>query len=196
MDKKIHIYFPYVAYGAGISALAYAYSFIILKNPFWYSIALMLLGVFSLKVMVILYGRLKGIQEDVARYATIAGMIGAVGVILHGGYDLANVINPPSGLATLTDLPSQIDPRGLLAFGFTGVALIKISWLMMQERKYPQGLVWTGILSGVLLIIIYVARLTVLSPTNPWLLYPVLLNGFVVNPVWFLWLGVVLRKKS
>lgn len=195
MNKLVQSYIPLTAYGAGISALLYAYFFIVVKDVTLFSLFLMLLGIFTLKVMVILYGRLKEVNTDVARIAIVAGVIGATGMIIHGGYDLANAINPPVGLETLMNLPNQVDPRGLLSFGFTGAALIKISWLMSTAKKYPQGLIWTGYLSGALFIVIYIARLTVLSPAEPILLIPVLLNGFIVSPVWFLWLGMVLRKK-
>ena len=178
---------------AGISALSYAYFFIVAKDPLMYSLSLLLLGVFSLKVMVALFGRLQKVDQDFARIALIFGIFGAAGMAIHGGYDLANAINPPAVLNT--DLPSQVDPRGLLAFGFTGFAILKFSWLMAKDSYFPNGLRWIGFLSGALLVVIYVARLTVLNPANPILLYPVLVNGFVLGPLWYLWLGKVFRGK-
>ena len=47
-----------------------------------------------------------------------------------------------------------------------------------------------------LLVIIYLARLIILSPASPLLLGPVLLAGFVVNPLWYIWLGVTLWRGS
>lgn len=184
----------YTAILAGLSALAYAYFFVVAKDVTMYSLCLLLLGLFSLEVMVALFGRLKSVHEDLARVAVVLGIIGAVGTAIHGGYDLANAINPPAVLSA--DLPNQVDPRGLLAFGFMGMAMLKISWLMSKDKYFPEGLSWVGYVSGALLIVIYIARLTVLNPTNPVLLYPVLLNGFILSPLWYLWLGYSFLKKN
>lgn len=184
----------YTSVAAGIFALLYAYCFLIDKNVMLSSLFLLLLGLSALEVMVALFGRLRDVNEDFARLVMILGVIGAVGMSIHGGYDLANAINKPSVLNA--DLPNQVDPRGLLAFGFTGLAIIKASWLMGKSKKFPEGLPFLGALSGVLFLIIYLARLTVLDPANPVLLYPVLLNGFVLSPVWYFWLAKEFSKKN
>ncbi len=178
---------------AGVFAFAYAYFFVIAKDVTYYSFFLLLLGIILIEVVVALYGRLKNVNEDIARVALVFGVIGAAGMAIHGGYDLANAINPPALLNA--DLPNQVDPRGLLAFGFTGLAIFKFSWLMSKDKKISKGLAWLGFISGILLVIIYIARLTVLDPTNPILLYPVLINGFILNPLWYLWIGIVLKGK-
>lgn len=183
----------YLAMVAGIFAFLYACYFVIAKNVTLYSLFLLLFGLATLEVMVVLYGRLKSIHEDIARIALVLGVIGAAGMAIHGGYDLANAINPPGAMNAA--LPSQIDPRGLLTFGFLGVGIIKISWLISKDKNFPQGLFQVGYLTGVLLLVIYIARMTVLDIKSPLLLYPVLLNGFIVNPLWYLWLGYSLLKK-
>lgn len=181
------------AFLTGIFALLYAYFFLVAQDVLLYSLFLFLFGLFAIKVMVALYNHLE--KEDVylARVALALGIIGAAGAAVHGGYDLANAINQPTALNL--DLPNQVDPRGLLAFGFTGLATIKFAWLMSRSTYFPKWLPVIGAVSGVLLLVIYVARLTVLDPMNPMLLYPVLLNGFILGPLWYLWLGVALRKK-
>ncbi len=179
---------------AGITAFLYAYFFVVAKNTLMSSVFLLLLGVAALKVVVLLYGKLKHVDENLARVAFVFGVFGAVGMALHGGYDLANTLNPPASLPV--DVPNQVDPRGLLSFGFFGLGVLKLSWLMSKEKLFPSGLATLGYVYGTLLLVIYLARLTVLSPTNPVLLYPVLLNGFIVGPVWFVWLGSRLLQKS
>ena len=179
---------------AGLSALAYAYYFIVARDATMYSLFLLLTGLLSIKPLVALYSRLKEVEENFALIALILGIAGALGTAVHGGYDLANAINIPIGVNP--SLPSQIDPRGLLAFGVMGIAILKISWLMSHHKDFAKGLPMLGYLSGILLVVIYLMRLTVLNPADPRLLYPVLLEGFIVNPLWYIWLGFEFRKRA
>ena len=120
------------------------------------------------------------------------GIAGAFAAVLHGGYDLANVLHPPGGTS---NLPSAVDPRGLGTFGLTGIALLGFS-LLMRGTSMPSGLRNLGLLSGGLLILVYLARLIILSPTNPLVLGPAAIEGFIVNPLWYVWLGVVLNRAA
>ena len=181
------------AYLAGVSWLLYAYFFVIAKDVTLSSLFLTLGGLFSVKVFTALYQMLKEVDGGFALTFTVLGVAGALGTMVHGGYDLANAINPP--VLVNLDLPSQIDPRGLLAFGITGLAILKASWLMGKVKTFPQNLVLLGLVSGVLLIVIYLGRLIVLDPTSPVLKYPILIEGFIVNPLWYLWLGYIFQKK-
>ena len=183
----------YSAYLAGLSWLAYAYYFVVARDNLLSALFLTLGGLFAIKVFVALYKMLKEEDSGFALTIMVLGVAGALGTMVHGGYDLANAINPPA-TANL-DLPSQVDPRGLLAFGVTGLAVLKASWTMSKTKVFPQNLSYLGILSGILLIVIYLGRLIVLDPTNPILLYPILIEGFVVNPLWYLWLGYIFQKK-
>lgn len=179
------------AYLAGLAGLAYAIAFVVLKDPFWSALFLLLGGLLAIPVMVALYGRLHVVEPNFALIVLVLGVTGAIGTAIHGGYDLANVINPPQG--PMPNLPHPVDPRGLLAFGITGIALLKISWLMGKSQQFGKGLSLLGYLSGILLLVIYLARLIILDPTKPILLYTVLLEGFIVNPLWYLWLGLKLK---
>lgn len=181
------------AYLAGLSWLAYAYFFVIAKNPTLSALFLTLGGLFAVKVFTALYQMLKEVDKGFAVTFTVLGVAGALATAAHGGYDLANVINPPTGLNP--SLPSQVDPRGLMAFGVTGLAVFKASWLMKKVKTFPQNLSLLGSLSGVLLMVIYLGRLIVLDPTQPILRYPILIEGFLVNPIWYLWLGYIFQKK-
>jgi hypothetical protein len=41
---------------------------------------------------------------------------------------------------------------------------------------------------------LYLGRLIVLDPTSPVILVPALLNGFLVNPALYIWLGLALLR--
>ena len=53
-----------------------------------------------------------------------------------------------------------------------------------------------GLLSGALLILIYLARLIILTPTNPVVLVPAAVEGLIVNPLWYVLLGLTLRRAA
>ena len=43
-----------------------------------------------------------------------------------------------------------------------------------------------------MLIVLYVGRLIIYIPTNPLILLSAVLSGFLVNPIWYIWLGITL----
>jgi hypothetical protein len=45
-----------------------------------------------------------------------------------------------------------------------------------------------------LLVALYLGRLIILDPTSPVILVPALLNGFLVNPALYIWLGLALLR--
>jgi hypothetical protein len=44
--------------------------------------------------------------------------------------------------------------------------------------------------------VIYIGRLVVLDPEHPILLVTALATGFVVNPLWWIWLGTAIRRAG
>ncbi len=181
---------------AGVSAFLYAYSFLILSRTdaktgaLLAGLFLMLTGLFAMKPFIALYRRFKDLDSGYAIYAQWMSLIGALGMVMHGGYDLANAINPPmTNLPALASLPSQVDPRGLLTFGMLGVGIFTYSLLMKWSKKFPDGLVYVAMLTSFFLVVLYLGRLVVLNPGSPLIAYPALLNGFLIGPVFYLWLG-------
>ena len=181
---------------AGVVGLCYSISFVILKNDVLIALFLMLGGVFSTAVLVAVYNRLKATGATFALWALLLSIAGAFGAIIHGGYDLANAINPTAANAALANLPSAIDPRGLLTFGITGLGVFVIAWLMSRNEHFPRALSYLGYLLAFLLVVLYLGRLIILDPKNPIILVDALLSGFIVNPVWYVWLGIVLWGTS
>jgi len=144
-----------------------------------------------------LYSRLQQTEAGFALWALLLGTLGAGGSLLHGGYNLANAVNIPDSLPTnLANLPSQADPRGLLTFGITGIAVLISAWLIVRGGVLPRNLGYLGYILGILLIVIYLGRLIVLDPTHPLIVAAVLPTGFIINPLWNIWLGLSLRRTS
>jgi hypothetical protein len=179
-----------------LAGFAYAVSFVALRDPLLYSLFLMLLGLFTFAALLAVYFRVRDSDAAFALLALIFGMVGAAGTAIHGGYDLSNAINPPDASLpnSLLNLPSQVDPRGLLTFGFTGIGLFFFAWLITRVSTFPKNLGYLGYLTAALFVILYLGRLIILNPANPIILVPVLLNGFIVSPLFYLWLGLALRR--
>ena len=180
---------------AGISGFLYSIAFIVLQSNLLSALFLLLGGLFSASALTGLYQHLRETESGFALLGLLLTLSAAVGSTIHGGYDLANTLHPPASLNT--DLPNPIDPRGLLTFGIAGLGLFLLSWLMTHEIRFRRGLAYLGILSAILMIILYLGRLNVLQATSPVIVIPALLEGFIVNPVWYLWLGFnLIRNQS
>ena len=184
----------------GVSGFLYAVSFIILARtaPATAGLlsALFLLAgaVLSTPALVALYYRLREADAAFVLWAMVLALAGAAATAMHGGYDLANTINPPA--VVNLELPSQTDPRGLFTFGVTGIALLTLSRFILRDGGLPRRLGHLGSLLGLLFLVLYFGRLIVLSPANPVILGPALLSGFLVNPGWYLWLGFSLWRAG
>ena len=176
---------------AGVSGFLYAVAFVVLQDALLSGLFLTTTGLLTSVALLAVYERLRETDASFALLALVLGLAGALGSAVHGGYDLANAINPPSNLP---DLPNPVDPRGLLTFGVAGSALFVVSWLIGRGGRLPRGLGYLGYLSAALLVSLYLGRLILLDPTNPVILAPALLNGFLVNPVFYLWLALALLR--
>lgn len=182
---------------AALVGLAYAVAFVVLRNALLSSLCLMLGGLLSVTALVALFARLGELGAQTAMLGLIFGAASALGATIHGGYDLANVLHPPGDVpAGVAALPSAVDPRGLLTFGVAGLAVLIAGLLMRGQPNYGRGFTALTFVLGVLLIVVYLGRLVVLTPSSPLVLLPAALTGFVVNPLWYLLLGRSLRRVA
>ena len=189
---------------AGIAGIVYSVAFLGGVVAGWApqlgivvaSVALMLGAVLSVAVLLAVYHRLGGDDAAVGLFGLILVVVGAAGSLAHGGYDLANAIHPP-----LTDvlgdaqLPNPVDPRGLLTFGASGLGLLVLALLARRAGTLPRGLATLGAVVGLLLVVVYLGRLIILTPTNPIVAAAAGLTGLVLSPAFYLWLGTELRRR-
>jgi hypothetical protein len=179
---------------AGVVTLIYSISFILLANEALSSLALLINGLLATAVLVGLYEHLRAASASFALWGLLLGLAGGIGAALHGGYDLAALLHPHA--AVDASLPSQTDPRGLLTFGATGIGLWVYAWLILRTSDLSRGLGYLGYLVAALQIILYLGRLIVLDATSPVIVVPALLAGFIVTPIWYVWLGVSLWRGA
>jgi hypothetical protein len=178
---------------AGLSGFLYSISFIVLRSDILSALFLMLGGLFSIAALTALYQRVRETESGFALLGLLLGVSAALGSMIHGGYDLANALHPPA--SPNSDLPNAIDPRGVLTFGVAGLGLFILSWLLTQESSFPKGLAYLGYVSAILMIVLYLGRLIILEATNLAIVVPALLEGFIVNPLWYIWLGRMLARS-
>ena len=188
------------AVAAGAGGLLYSFAFVALVRGIatgvmapLTSLLLLVGGLLVLAVFTALYERLRDLGGTYALLAVVLGVAGAFGTVMHGGFDLAQAIHPAR---TDPAVPSQVDPRGLFTFGVSGLALFLFASLMRRSRAFPVNLAYLGYVSAVLLVLVYLARLIILSPSHPAVLGVAALEGLVVNPLFYIWLGLTLRRAA
>jgi hypothetical protein len=180
---------------AGALGFVYSVAFVVLKNNLLSALMLLLIGLLTTAVVVAVYGRLKEVDASFALWALLLGLAGGLGSAVHGGFDLSNALHPPT--TGFSDFPNAVDPRGLLTFGVAGLGLWVTAWLIVRgSSQFPKTLGYLGYAAAVLLILLYLARLIVLDATSLLVVVPALLAGFVVNPIFYVWLGLNLRRAS
>lgn len=179
---------------AGLSGFLYSISFIVLRDNLFAALFLLLGGLFSTAALTALYQRVRELESGFALLGFLLSLSAALGSAIHGGYDLANALHPPASPSM--NLPNAVDPRGLLTFGVAGLGLFILSWLVTQDLRFPKGLAYLGYVSAILMIVLYLGRLIILEATSLAIVVPALLEGFIVNPLWYVWLGRTLARRQ
>lgn len=191
------------AFGAGVASLGYAFSLILISRSdtrlgdllsSWF---MLFGGLLVLPVLVVLYQRLREVNPELAMLGFILSLAGAIGAIMHGGYGLALAMSSFAGLSTnAASLPSQVDPRGLMSFGLSGLGWFVWASLIGAFKKFPAELSHLGYVLGGLLIMVYLSHLIGFGGDSPAVLVPSIMVGFFVYPVWFTWLGSMLQGAA
>jgi hypothetical protein len=183
----------------GVSSLLYAVFFLLVKGPLNTSMPPLLLaigGFLATAVVTAVYARVREADATFALWALFLGVIGQLGGAIHGIHDLANVLVPPAaGTPDVSMLPNELDPRGLLAFGLTGVATLILSWLIVRSGKLPRGLGYLGYVLGVALVALFLGNLFTNSASSLFVLVPGGVASLIANPIWNIWTGLTLLRK-
>ncbi|MDQ3822312.1 MAG: hypothetical protein M3321_03625 [Actinomycetota bacterium] len=181
------------AIGVAVAGLLYALAFVIFDDELTSGLFLLLTGLLTIVAITAAYLHVRGVEPGFALLALLLGAIGGAGAAAHGGWDLAYEIESE---APGPAVPNFVDPRGLLTFGFTGLAVLLIAWLASRGGVLPARLALLGYALGALLVLLYLARLIVVDSDNPLVAIPALLSGFLAGPAWWLWLGLELRRAA
>lgn len=184
----------------GIGGLIYAilFAFVVAGSPTWVTglwlTFLLAGGLLTTVVTVALYQRLRETDEGVALLALLLGFAAAVGGVVHASYQLIPIVYPnPLALSPTT----PADPLGLLRFGISGIALLALGWLIVRGGQFPRSLGYLAYFGGALLVFIYIGRLfDFITPATKITLIPPFVYGFIVHPVFYVWLGRELLRTA
>ncbi len=159
----------------------------------WFVLAI-LGGLAVTGVFVALYERLRKTDPSLALWALLLGVAAGLGQMLNASVALGYHVHvtPPPG--TFDGTP---DPLGILRFGLNGVALFLAGLIMARDKDFPEALGYLALVGGALLVVMYVGRLVgFINPATKLTLIPPFVYGFVVHPLFYVWLARSLLQPS
>jgi hypothetical protein len=189
----------YCALFVGLGALVYAILFITIvegneETEPWFAI-LMIGAITTVPVVVALYCRFAEFDQGLALTALALGLFGALGGILHGGYELAVLITPPETELGIYPGPEGV-AKGVLRYLVAGLALLLVAWLVWASGLLPRGIAYLAALGGALLVFIYIGRLfDFITPGDYVSLIPPIVYGFLVHPLLYGWIGLTFLRR-
>jgi hypothetical protein len=148
-------------------------------------------AILATPVLVALYYRLRDTERGFALLALLLGLAATLGQFENSAFGLGASLSPDIGSDG-----APADPFGVFRFGLAGVALFIVGWLTVRGGALPRGLGYLAEIGGVLLVLIYLGRLTgVIDPATRITVVPPVLYGIVIHPILYVWLGRTLRRQ-
>jgi hypothetical protein len=159
-----------------------------------------LLAFWALVGIIASYYRIREAGEAWTFFATLVGAIAAVGTILNGVYQLANLrylgsIYTPNAADTVTTLfqaQPPTNPLGVVTFALTGVWFLVVALLMLRTNL-PKLLAILGFVAVADLAFGFVTALAG-NATLP--VYAGVIAGGAGGPVFWLWYGILLLRHK
>jgi len=146
-----------------------------------------LIAFWALFAIVAVYYRMRSVGEAWAFFATLVGVAASVSTMVAAMYQVANLRqNPP--LAGV----SPTNPLGIMSFGLTGLWFL-VANLLLWRTKTPRVLVALGFVAAADLFAGFVAGL---SENGGVVFLSSLIAGAIGGPIYWLWLGRMLRRDA
>jgi hypothetical protein len=87
---------------------------------------------------------------------------------------------------------STLDPLGLFGFGAIGLWIFVVSLLTLRDDAFPKPLAYIGLLLGIVNWLVPLALLFKLA----FLFFVVSVAGLVLGGIWYVWIGLNLRRTA
>jgi hypothetical protein len=140
-------------------------------------------GLLMVPVLIALFALLREREPEFAFLGILLGAVGALATAAHGAFDVAGLSKAVK--PDLSDVPNFVDPRGFSTFGLTALALLIFGVIGLRTGGLDRTVARLAVLAAVLLVVLYVGRLTVLDPEANVIKATALISGLVVNPAFF-----------
>jgi len=145
-----------------------------------------LIGFWALIGIVAVRERVRAVGESWSFFATLVGAIAAVGTIGSGLYEAAT-LRATGQLAAI----DPVSPLGLMTFGLTGLWFL-ITAILMWRTDLPKLLTVLGFVAVADLFVGFVASLAAVAGLAT---LAGVVAGAVGGPLFWLWLGILLRRS-
>ncbi|MFL2809213.1 MAG: DUF4386 family protein [bacterium] len=157
-------------------------------------------GILGLAIVISAYKYLKDLEEDIIAWSSILGLIG-YGVMCTNFSRIVDQLPKRAKFFVEGDEQFQtamlgansinLDPSGLIAFGFVGFWLIIINYFARDKENYPNLLAYIGMVSGVLFFFVAIGNIV-----DERILVKIAagLGSLFLGPIWLIWFGLTLRK--
>ncbi len=146
-----------------------------------------LVAFWSLFAIVAVYYRVRAAGEAWALFATLIGVVAAVGTMAAALYDVASL-----RLAPVTVAASPVNPLGVMSFLLTGLWFL-IANLLLWRIRTPRPLVLLGFIAAADLFAGFIASL---SGAGGIVFLASLISGAIGGPIYWVWLGRELLRRA
>lgn len=156
-----------------------------------------LLGFWALIGVIASYYRVRAAGEAWAFFATLVGILAAVGTMANGLYQVALLrflgtfdAKNPTILVDLLQTQPPTNPYGLVTFALTGLWFLVIA-IVMLRANLPRLLV---VLGWVLAAVFFFGFIATLAEDKVTPVYVMAIAGGVGGPIFWLWYGILLLQ--
>ena len=126
-------------------------------------------------------------------FGTLVGMIASAGTISSSLYSVAATRSALLANATSVNTTSPTDPLNVMTFALTGLWFLVANLLLWRTPRIPRLLVLLGFVA---VADLFVGFLGSLAANDLITTYAAIIAGAVGGPLYWLWLGVTLRRLT
>ena len=151
-----------------------------------------LIAFWALFGIVAVYWVVRPYGEAWSFFATLSGVGASLGTITSSLYGAAVIREVTARPALQTPAATPTDPFSVMTFALTGLWFL-IANLLLRKAAYPRLLVALGFVA---VVDLFVGFFAALSGNATVLTYAGIVAGTVGGPLYWLWLGLLLRRRS
>lgn len=181
----------------GVCSLLYAVFFLLVSGPPHTSLPPLFLaigGFLAFPVVTAVYARVRDADPTFALWALLLAAFGYLGTAVHAVYGLALLI--PTQIKDNNAALFPGDPRGFVAFGIPGAAILIFAWLIVRSGQFARGLGYMGYVLGVSVILLFLGTLLTNDLKSLLVLVPGAVASLIATPVWNIGLGLALLRGN